>query len=107
MTVIVAPLAQSAFISNAEADVFVAGVTTIIDSCKSAAVLAGAVTLRIVPSGGTSGPEHTQGVKQFAVNETYTWPEVVGQILAAGDKLTAVCTVASAVTIRVSGRTAT
>jgi hypothetical protein len=107
MTVRVTPLAQSAFINNVEADVYVAPVTTIIDACKSAAVLAGTVTLRIVQSGGASGNQHIQGWKQFAVNETYTWPELAGQVLATGDKITAVCNTASAVTLRLSGRQVT
>lgn len=107
MSVTVTPLAQSAYISNSESDVYVAPVTTILDACKSAGVLASNVTLRIVPKAGTSGPQHTQAYKAFAVNETYMWPEIVGQVLAEGDKLTAVCSVASAVTIRLSGRQVT
>jgi len=97
-------LDQSAFIANAEAEVFAATVKTIIDKCNSSAVLAGVATLRIVQSGGTPGNEHQQAKKTFVADDSYSWPEIVGQTLEPGDSLRAVCTVASAVTLRVSGR---
>lgn len=100
-------LDQSAYIPNAEAAIFVATVKTIIDKCNSSAVLAGVATLRIVESGGTPGDEHRQAKKTFVADDSYSWPEIVGQTLEPGDSLRAVCTVASAVTLRVSGRQVT
>lgn len=107
MTVRVLPLAQSAFVPTAETDIYVATASTIIDKCNSASVLAGVVTLRIVPFGGVASTSHQQARRQFVIDDTYTWPEIVGQVLATGDRITAICTVASAVTLRVSGRQVT
>lgn len=108
MTVRVLPLAQSDFVPLAETDIYVAAAPTIIDKCNSASVLAGVVTLRIVPSGiGVSTTAHQQAKHQFVVDDSYTWPEIVGQVLAVGDRISASCTVASAVTLRLSGRQVT
>ena len=104
MTVQTTPLRQSDFVANAEADVYVATSKTLIDKCSSSAVLAGTVTLRVVENAGTSGTKHQQGKKAFLADESYTWPEIVGQTMNPGDKITGVCTVASAVTLRISGR---
>lgn len=97
-------LAESAYVPNAEADIFVATVKTIIDKCSSVAVLAGNVTLRIVESGGAPADSHRQGYKAFAINDEHVWPSMVGQTLNVGDKIRGVCTVATAVTLRISGR---
>lgn len=99
-----AALYQSNFVPTSEAALITAAQKTIIDKCNSSAVLGGTVTLRIVPAAGTSGSQHQQASKVFNVADTYTWPEIVGQTLEAGDSIRAVCTVASAVTIRISGR---
>ncbi len=104
MTAQTKPLRQSDYVANAEADLFVATNTTIIDKCASSAIAAGIVTLRIVQAAGTPGNQHQQAKKTFAVDEAYTWPEIVGQTLGAGDKIRGVCSVASAVTLRLSGR---
>ena len=104
MTAKTLPLRQSDYVANAEADLFTATNTTIIDKCASSAILAGVVTLRIVPASGTPGSQHQQAKKTFNVDESYTWPEIVGQTLLSGDKIRGVCTVASAVTLRLSGR---
>ena len=104
MSVTTKALKESAFIANAEANVFVATQKTIIDKCNSSAVLAGNVTLRIVESGGTPGTSHQQAYKAFNLNDGYSWPEIVGQTLEVGDAIRGVCSVASAVTIRISGR---
>lgn len=107
MTVRVLPLAQSVFVPTVETDIYIATASTIIDKCNSASILAGVVTLRIVPSAGVSATSHQQAKRQFVVDDTYTWPEIVGQVLATGDRITAICTVASAVTLRLSGRQVT
>lgn len=100
-------LDQSDYVANAEAEVFAATVKTIIDKCNSIAELAGVVSLRIVESGGTPGAKHRQAKKSFVIDDSYQWPEIVGQTLEPGDSLRAVCTVANAVTLRVSGRQVT
>ncbi len=102
-----AALFQSDFVPNAETALVTAAQKTIIDKCNSSSVLAGTITLRIVPAAGTPGNQHQQASKVFNIADTYTWPEIVGQTLEAGDSIRAVCTVASAVTIRISGRLVT
>jgi hypothetical protein len=104
MTATTKALRQSAFIPNVEGDMFIATQKTIIDKCNSSAVLAGNVTLRIVQSGGTPGDEHRQAHKAVNISENYSWPEIVGQTLEVGDSIRGVCSVASAVTLRLSGR---
>lgn len=104
MTVTTKTLRQSAYVPSAEADLFVATQKTIIDKCQSTAVLAGNVTLRIVQSGGTPGDEHRQAYKAFNIADSYSWPEIVGQTLEVGDSIRGVSTIASAVTLRLSGR---
>jgi hypothetical protein len=42
--------------------------------------------------------------RTLAAYETYTWPEVVGQILAAGDYVSAIASNATGVNFRMSGR---
>ena len=104
MTVTTKALRQSAYIANAEGDLFTATQKTVIDKCSSVAVLAGNVNLRIIESGGTPGDQHRQAYKVLNINDGYSWPELVGQTLEVGDKIRGVCTVASAVTLRISGR---
>lgn len=104
MSVTAKTLRESAYVANAEGDLFVATQKTIIDKCSSVGVLAGNVTLRIVQPAGTPGDEHRQGYKAFAANDVYSWPEIVGQVLEPGAKIRGVCSVASAVTLRLSGR---
>lgn len=40
----------------------------------------------------------------LAENETYTLPELIGQVLGAGDFISTLCDTATAATFRVSGR---
>lgn len=99
-------LKQSDFLPIASGTVVFGPVTvpTLIDKCNSAAVLAGVVTMQIIPAGGTAGALYRQAKRSFNVDDTYTWPEMVGQMLNVGDSVAADSTVASAVTLRISGR---
>lgn len=42
--------------------------------------------------------------KSLAAGETYTFPEIVGHVLAPGDFISTIASVAAAVSIRASGR---
>ena len=102
-----ANLRQSDFIPAAEAAMYTALGKTIIDKCSSSAVLAGSVTVRIVESGGTSATKHQQAKKTFLADDSYTWPELVGQTLETGDVIYAAASAANAITLRISGRKVT
>jgi hypothetical protein len=45
--------------------------------------------------------------KTLQVSEVYTFPELVGQVLAFGDFISTIAGTASAINIRVSGREVT
>lgn len=62
------------------------------------------VTLYKVPSGGAAGVSNLVKAKTLAAGESYTWPELVGHTLNAGDFISGICTVAAAVNISISGR---
>lgn len=81
-----------------------AGVRTIIDKVTGYATLAATLTINVVPSGSAAAATNVVVVKTFVIGEAYTFPEVVGHILAPGDFLSILCGTASAIVIRASGR---
>lgn len=62
------------------------------------------ITFYIIPSGGSAG-DSTTITKTYSVPGTSTWncPDLVGQILTIGDKLQAVASAATALTLMISG----
>lgn len=83
------------------------GVRTIIDKFTGTNTSAGAVTLsiNIVTSGDTAGNQNlVVKTKSLAAGETYTFPEVVGQVLAPGGFISTLAGAAASITIRASGR---
>lgn len=84
-----------------------AGVSAIIDKATVTNVSASAVNLSVnlVASGGAVGDGNliVKG-KALLPNETYTLPELVGQILAAGSFISTIASAADALTLRISGR---
>ena len=84
MTTLAKCLLESKYAENAQTTQYTAGtgVRTIIDKFTGYS-----------PAGGT-----------LAAGETYTFPEVVGQILNAGDFVSTLAAAASSVVIRISGR---
>lgn len=83
-----------------------ASTTTLIDrltghnSTASAAIL----SVHIVPESGTAGASNLLVKKTLAADESYTFPEIVGQVLDAGDFISMIADTASAITICASGR---
>lgn len=79
------PNATGALISPAS------GVTRLtITSATFYANVAGAtISLFVVPSGGSPGISNQTTSKAFALNETYTAPELIGQSIEAGGSLQA------------------
>lgn len=82
-------------------------VTTIIDKFTATNYSAGAVTLSVnlVTSGDTAGNQNlVVKTKSLAAGETYTFPELVGQVLAPSGFISTIASAATSVNIRASGR---
>lgn len=87
-----------------------AGTRTIIDKFTGTNTTGSAATLtvKLVPSGGAAGAANTIiSAKSLTAGEVYTFPEVVGHVLNAGDFISTLAGTATAITIRASGREVT
>ena len=108
MTVTAKTLAEGQIIPNADTTVYTAplSVTTIIDKLTTANYdsVARVITISIVASGGSVGDAYYVAKRTLAANETYIWPEVVGQILNTGDYVSAIASNNTGVNLRMSGR---
>ena len=83
------------------------GVTTIIDKFTATNYSASAATLSVnlVTLADTAGNQNLiVKTKSLQPSETYTFPEIVGQILAAGGFISTIADTATAINIRASGR---
>lgn len=83
------------------------GLTTIIDKFTATNYTASPATLSVnivTVSGSASDNNLIVDTKTLQAGETYTFPEVVGQILRPGDFISTIAGTASAVNIRASGR---
>lgn len=111
MAVNVAVLIAPQQVSNSQTTYYTStGMKTIIDKCTVTNVTAGVVTVSInlVTSGGAAGVTNLiLDTKSLAVDECYTCPEIVGQILGSGDFISAIASAATSITIRASGRQVT
>jgi hypothetical protein len=111
MAVTAKGLIASQQLTNANATYYTAtNVRTIIDKFTLCNTTAGAitVTIDIVDSGGSAGvTERVISVKSIAAGETYTCPEMVGQILNSGDSIQGLASAGTSITIRGSGREVT
>ncbi len=79
-------------------------IVTIVDKFTLCNETAGAVTVT-VSIGADAASTRMIAARSLAAGETYLCPEMVGQILAAGDIIQALCSANTSVTIRASGRT--
>ena len=85
-------------------------VTAIIDKFTATNYSAGAVTISVnlVTSGGSAGNDNLiTKTKSLQPAEVYTFPEIVGQILAPGGFISTIAGTATAINIRASGREVT
>ena len=83
-------------------------VSTIIDkfTATNYSAAAATVSVNIVSSGGSAGNDNLiVKAKTLQPSETYTFPELVGQVLASGGFISTIAGTASAINIRASGRT--
>lgn len=63
------------------------------------------LSVNIVASGGTAGSTNLiVDTRTIAPDETYTFPELVGQVLDSGSFISTIASAASSLTIRASGR---
>ena len=86
------------------------GVTTIIDKFTATNYSATAATISvnlITAAGSPSNDNLIVKTKTLQAGETYTFPEIVGQILAPSGFISTIAGTASAVNIRASGRQVT
>jgi len=61
--------------------------------------------VNLVASGGSVGPDNLiVNSRAIAPSETYTFPELVGQVLEPGGFISTIASAASTLTIRASGR---
>jgi hypothetical protein len=108
MATIAKTLVQSQFAAMAETNQYVAGTgtRTYIDAVTATNVSAANATLTIslVPAAGAAGAANRMVVKTLAQNESYRFPEIIGQVLSAGDFISTSASAASAITLRISGR---
>lgn len=63
------------------------------------------LSVNLVSSGGSPGASNLiVDARTIAPNETYTFPELVGQVLESGSFISTIAGAAAALTIRASGR---
>lgn len=79
---------------------------TIIDKCtvKNNDTVVRTIDIGIVRLAGTAGAASSTVFKSLQPNETYTFPEIVGHILEAGDYISTLGQVAGMLIMRISGR---
>ena len=82
-------------------------VTTIIDKFTATNYSGGAETLSVnlvTVSGAAGNNNLIVKTKTLQPAETYTFPEIVGQVLNAGDFVSTIASAATSINIRASGR---
>lgn len=111
MTVIVRTLVPAKTAENTQTTQYTAtSVTAIIDKFTATNYSGAAATLSVnLVTVATSAGNSNLIVKTKTLQpaETYTFPELVGQILGPGDFISTIAGTASAINIRVSGREVT
>ena len=111
MTVTVKVLVPAKSAENSQTTQYTAsGVTAIIDKFTATNYSASAATISVnlITSGGSAGNDNLiVKTKTLQPAETYTFPELVGQVLNPGDFISTLAGTASAINMRVSGREVT
>jgi hypothetical protein len=111
MTVTVKVLVPAKTAENTQTTQYTAtGVTTIIDKFTATNYSASAATISVnlVTGADTAGNQNLiTKTKTLQPSEVYTFPEIVGQVLAASGFISTIAGTASAINIRASGREVT
>ena len=109
MTVTVKVLVPAKIAESAQTTQYtvVTGVTTIIDkfTATNYSATAATISVNLVTSAGTAGDSNLiTKTKSLQASEVYTFPELVGQVLAAGGFISTIAGTAASINIRASGR---
>ena len=108
MSVLIKTLVQSKQAEAAQTTQYTAtNCKTVIDKFTATNTSAANVTLSVnlVASGGVAGVDNRiVDSRAIAPDETYTFPELVGQVLEPGGFISTIASAATALTIRASGR---
>ena len=111
MTVTVKVLVPAKTAENSQTTQYTAtGVTAIIDkfTATNYSAVAATVSVNLVnPSGSAGNDNLITKTKTLQASETYTFPELVGQVLAPSGFISTIAGTASAINIRASGREVT
>jgi len=108
MTVTVRVLIPAKQAENSQTTQYTASnVRAVIDKFTATNTTTSNVTLSVnlVASGGSAGASNLiVDARTIAPDETYTFPELVGQVLEAGGFISTIASAATSLTIRASGR---
>lgn len=108
MSVLVKALIPAKQAENAQTTQYTAvNCKTIIDKFTATNTSAGNVTISVnlVTVGGSAGVSNlVVDTRAIAPDETYTFPELVGQVLESGGFISTIASAATSLTIRASGR---
>ena len=108
MTVTVKVLIPAKTAENSQTTKYTAtGVTTIIDkfTATNYSATAATISVNLVTSADTAGNQNLiTKSKTLQASEVYTFPELVGQVLAPSGFISTIAGTASAINIRASGR---
>ena len=108
MTVTVRVLIPAKQAENSQTTQYTASnVRAVIDKFTATNTTTSNVTLSVnlVTSGGLAGAANLiVDARTIAPDETYTFPELVGQVLEAGGFISTIASAATSLTIRASGR---
>jgi hypothetical protein len=106
MTVTAKCLVEAKQAENAQTTQYTtpAGTRTIVDKASARSAAGATLSVNIVASGGAAGATNLIVTKTLAAGEQYTFPELVGQVLNAGDFISTISSVATDTVIRISGR---
>jgi hypothetical protein len=111
MTVTVKVLIPAKTAENSQTTQYTAnGVTTIIDkfTATNYNTAAATISVNLVTAAGSAGNDNLiVKTKSLQAGETYTFPEIVGQVLSPGAFISTIAGTASAINIRASGREVT
>lgn len=86
------------------------GLTTIIDkfTATNYSAVPATISVNLVTTAGSAGDLNlVTKTKTLQAAEVYTFPEIVGQVLASGDFISTIAGTATSINIRASGRQVT
>lgn len=111
MTVTVKNIVPAKIVENVQTTQYTAtGVTTIIDkfTATNYGAVAASLSVNLVTNADTVGNQNLiTKVKTLQPSETYTFPELVGQVLNPGASISTLASAATTINMRVSGREVT